>query len=134
LELPIRENILDTRFEGKSIKVYIQGAREPLEGVVDEVAKYEVGLRVEGKAVILFRHAILYIVTEPMEFHGYSIEELGETILTADFIGSELEVHLVNGDVVKGKLTKLSRYEVGIVSNEGGLVIPKVSISYVVVS
>ena len=108
------------------------GREDLIEGIVDEVAKYELGLRVRDTPVVVFRHAILYVETEAPEIHGYGSRELEDTVLTSDMVGEEVEIHLINGLVVKGKLMKVSKYELGIRSKEVTYVIPKSSISYIV--
>ncbi len=128
----VKENIVDSRFAGKSVKLYVMGFTEPIEGVIDEVSRYEIGIRARDKALVVFRHAVLYILTQPPELHGYSSEELEDTIITSDFIGEDVEVHLINGEVIKGKLMKISRYELGLVGQDTAYVIPKSSISFIV--
>ncbi len=129
----MRENIIDHRLVGKAIKVYVLGRNDPIEGVIDEVSRYEIGLSVSNKPYIIFRHAILYAVLSETELHGYSQEELEDTVLTSDLIGCELEIYLINGQKVEGRLMKLSRYEIGVLSKGKGLVVPKSNISYIVI-
>jgi len=110
----------------------VLGRDDPIEGVVDEVAKYEIGVSVRGTPVIIFRHAILYVETEAPEIHGYGSGELEDTVLTSDLVGENVEVHLINGYKLGGKLMKVSRYEIGIRGKETTFIIPKSSISYIV--
>ncbi len=128
----MKENILDGRFTGKSAKIKVIGVDGFIEGVIDEVSRYEIGLRTRDGPVIVFRHAVLFIEVQPPDLHGYSQEELEDTVLTTDFIGCRIDVTLVDGSVLKGKLMKVTRYELGVVTNEGkALVIPKSSIATV---
>ncbi len=126
------QSILDPRFEGRNIEVHtVDGSK--LSGVVDEVSVYEIGMLVEGTPTIVFKHAILYVVVQAMDLHGASVSdrEISEHILDEDFIGSDVEVVLVNGSKLKGRLVKVSRYEVGLHIDDRGYVVPKGSISYV---
>jgi len=125
-------SILDQRFEGRNVEIYtIDTSR--LSGVVDEVSTYEIGMLVEGKPVIVFKHAILYIVVQPMDLHGVSVSEreIADHILDEDFIGSDLELTLLNGSKISGRLVKVSKYEIGLQVGDKGFIIPKASISYV---
>ncbi len=128
----LKENILDSRFTGKSIKMKVLGYSDYIEGVVDEVSKYEVGIRAREGAIVVFRHAILLIEVQAPDLHGYRQEELEDTVLTTDFIGSDVEINLINGEKISGKLMKITKYEIGLVTSEGkAFIIPKSSISIV---
>ena len=127
----IKENILDERFEGKSIRIKVMGYNDVIEGVVDEVAKYEIGISVRGRPMVVFRHAILYVETEAPEIHGYGSRDLEDTVLTSDFVGESVEVHLLDGSLIKGKLMKVSKYEIGVRSSDRTYIVPKSSISFI---
>ncbi len=127
----MRDNILDRRFEGKAIRVYVLGTEEPLEGAVDEVSKYEVGIRTPRGAVVVFRHAIAYIEVPQTELHGFSQEEMEEVIITPEMVGSDVVVVLSNGNSIEGKIAKVSKYELGIRVGDRAFIIPKSSVSYV---
>ncbi len=129
----MRENIIDQRLVGKAIKIFVLGYEDPIEGVVDEISKYEIGVSVSNKPCIVFRHAILYALLSETELHGYSQEELEDTVLTPDLIGAEMEIYLINGWKIEGRLMKLSRYEIGILSKGKGVVVPKSNISFIVI-
>lgn len=127
----MRENILDRRFEGKAVRLYLLGAEEPLEGVVDEVSRYEIGLRTPKGPVVVFRHSIAYAEVSQTDIHGFSSEELEDVIITPEMAGAEVTVVLQNGAKVSGKLSKVSRYEIGLRVGDRALVIPKSSISHI---
>jgi sRNA-binding regulator protein Hfq len=127
----VRENILDRRFEGKAIRVYVLGSEEPLEGAVDEVAKYEIGIRTPKGAVVVFRHAIAYVEVPQTELHGFSQEEMEDVVITSEMVGSDVVVVLRSGTSVEGKIAKVSKYELGVRVGDRALIIPKSSISYV---
>ncbi|PUA32837.1 MAG: hypothetical protein B7O98_05215 [Zestosphaera tikiterensis] len=131
--MPVRENIIDARFSGREVEFKVMGVNEPIRGLIDEVSRYEIGLRVKDKAYVIYRHAILTAKVEPTELHGFSAEQLNDTVINSEFIGSEIEIHLIDGSVVSGTLIKISKYEIGVKSGDEGLVIPKSSISYVVI-
>ena len=131
--MPLRENIIDSRLTGREIRVRVLGHEEEIKGIIDEVARYEIGLRLEGKAVVIFRHSILYAVVNTVDLHGYSSERLNDTVINSDMIGAELELHLINGEKLRGKLVKISKYELGLTSHEKGLIIPKSGIAYAVI-
>lgn len=127
-----RENLLDSRFIGRVIKVKLSGVENLLEGIVDEVARYELGLRIRDKPYIIFRHAVLYTIVPAMDLHGESREELEDVILTPDFVGEDVSIGLIDGNVLEGRLMKVSRYEIGLRRNDDGLIIPKSNIAYLV--
>lgn len=129
--MPLRENLIDARFVGREITIYIMGRDEPIKGLIDEVARYEIGVRSEGSPVVIFRHAILYAVTEAAELHGYSNEQLRDTVINSDMVGSDVEVHLINGLSFQGKLMKVTKYELGFRIGDKGYIIPKSSIAYI---
>ncbi len=131
--MPVRENIIDSRFSGREVEFKVMGSNEPIRGLIDEVSRYEIGLRVKEKAYVIYRHAILTAKVEPTELHGFSTEQLSDTVIDSEFIGSEVEVHLIDGSVISGTLVKISKYEIGIKSGDEGFIIPKSSISYVVI-
>jgi len=127
----VRDNILDRRFEGKAIRVYVLGVEEPLEGAVDEVSKYELGIRTPKGAVVVFRHSIAYVEVPQAELHGFSQEDMEEVIITPEMVGSDVVVVLRNGTSIEGKIAKVSKYELGIRVGDRAFIIPKSSISYV---
>jgi len=129
----MRENIIDQRLVGKVIRIYVLGHEDPIEGVVDEVSKYEIGVSVSNTPYVVFRHAILYAFLGETDLHGYSQEDLDDTVLTSDLIGSEIEIHLTDGQKLEGRLVKLSKYEIGVLSRGKGLVVPKSNISFIMV-
>ncbi len=131
--MPLRENIIDARFNGREVEFRVLGMPEPIRGVVDEVSRYEIGVLSGDEAFVLFRHAILTVAVESSDLHGFSAEPLDDTVLDADLIGTELELHLIDGSAVTGVLAKISKYELGIKSGDKGFIIPKSSITYAVV-
>ncbi|HDD26500.1 MAG TPA: hypothetical protein ENF75_05385 [Acidilobales archaeon] len=126
----VRENILDKRFEGRAITIKLING-ETIKGIVDEVSRYEVGLRVRDRPIVIFRHAIANVVISSSDIHGESYEELEENVLDRNFIGYDIVAHLVNGEKIEGRLIKVSRYELGVLSQERAYIIPKSSIIYV---
>lgn len=127
----MRDNILDKRFEGKAVRLYLVGARDPLEGVVDEVSKYELGIRTPKGPVVVFRHSVAYVEVSQTDIHGFSSEELEDVVITPEMAGSEVTVVLRDGTELVGKLSKVSKYEIGLRSGERALVVPKSSISHI---
>ncbi|MEM1604160.1 MAG: hypothetical protein QXL29_06810 [Zestosphaera sp.] len=131
--MPLRENIIDARFNGREVEFRVLGAPEPIRGVVDEVSRYEIGVISNDKVYVLFRHAILTATVEPSDLHGFSTEQLNDTVIDAELIGVELELHLIDGSVISGVLSKISKYEVGVRAGDKGLIIPKSSITYAII-
>lgn len=66
----MRDNILDRRFEGKAVRLRLVGVEEPIEGVVDEVSKYEIGVRTGDRALIIPKSTISYVVFQGVEARG----------------------------------------------------------------
>ncbi len=129
--MPLRENLIDARFVGREVTIYVMGKDEPIKGLIDEVARYEIGVQSEGSPVVIFRHAILYAVAEATELHGYSNEQLRDTVIDSDMVGSDVEVYLVNGLSFQGKLMKVTKYELGFRVEDKGYIVPKSSIAYI---
>ena len=128
----MRDNILDKRFEGKAVRVYLLGLEEPIEGVIDEVSRFEIGMRTPKGPIVVFRHSIAYAEVSQAEVHGFSSEELDDVVITPEMTGSEVTVFLQGGGKLSGRITKVSRYEIGLRSGDRALIIPKSSISHVV--
>ncbi|MEM0014734.1 MAG: hypothetical protein QXS42_01940 [Zestosphaera sp.] len=131
--MPLRENIIDARFNGREVEFRVLGAQDSIRGVIDEVSRYEIGLRVGDAAYVLFRHAILNATVEASDLHGFSSEQLDDTVLGIDLIGVELELHLIDGSAISGTLAKISKYELGVKSGDKGVIIPKSSIAYAII-
>ncbi|MCS7099489.1 MAG: hypothetical protein RMH84_00775 [Sulfolobales archaeon] len=128
----MRDNILDRRFEGKAVRLRLVGVEEPIEGVVDEVSKYEIGVRTPKGPVVVFRHSIAYVEVSQADLHGFSSEELEDVIITPEMSGSDVTVVLFDKTRIDGKLSKVSKYEIGVRTGDRALIIPKSTISYVV--
>mgnify|MGYP000008671225 CR=1 FL=1 len=125
-------SILDHRFEGRNVEIHtVDGSK--LSGVIDEISTYEVGMLVENIPTIVFKHAILYVIVQAMDLHGMGVSEreVSDHILDEDFIGTNIELVLINGTKINGRLMKISRYELGIQISNKGYIVPKASISYV---
>lgn len=122
--------LLDTRFEGRSIELYMLNG-ERVMGLVDEVSVNEIGLLVEGVATIIPRNAILYMVTGLSDIHGFGECCESEFVLDDDFVGLDITVKLMNGDELNGRLMKITRNEIGVVQGNRALVIPRNSILYI---
>jgi sRNA-binding regulator protein Hfq len=133
-KLPLRENIIDSRLNGREIKIKVAGYESEIKGIIDEVARYEIGLRSEGKAIVVFRHSIMYATINAADLHGYSGERLNDTVINSDLIGTDLELHLINGEKLEGRLMKISKYELGLRCNDSGVVVPKSAIAFAVIT
>lgn len=128
--MPIRDNIIDSRFRGMAIKVFLING-EDFEGIVDDVARYELGLTVRDSFYIVFRHGVTYVEVSSSDLHGERGTELEDSLITSDFIGVDVDVLLINGNKLSGRLMKVSRYELGIRYGDKGLIIPKSNIIYI---
>lgn len=129
----MRDNILDSRFRGMVIKLVLSNG-EAVEGVVDDVARYELSLRVKEFLYVVFRHGVSYLEVSASELHGERREELEDTLITNELVGSDIELALISGVKIRGRLMKVSRYELGVRHDDKGLIIPKSSILYVKLS
>jgi len=122
--------IIDERFVGRSMEAYtVDGTK--LLGLVDEVSVNEIGMLVENSAVIVPRTAIAYIITGQSDVHGYGECCEKEFVLDEDFVGSDVEVKIINGAEVAGRLVKVSKHEIVIAHENRAYVIPRNSIIYV---
>lgn len=122
--------LIDSRFEGRSIELYtIDGER--IVGKVDEVSTNELGLVVEGEAVVIPRRAILYIVTGLSDIHGHGECCESEYVIDEDFIGSDVVVKLMNGQELSGRVLKITRDEIGIAQGNRAMIIPRNAFIYV---
>lgn len=122
--------IIDERFVGRSIEVYtIDGGK--LMGLVDEVTNHEIGMLVENAAVIVSRQAIVYVVAGQSDVHGYGECCDKEYVLDEDLIGSDVDIKLVNGQNLNGRIVKVSRNEIALQYQNRAYVIPREAISYV---
>ncbi len=125
----MRDNIIDGRFRGMSVKVSLINGEE-FDGIVDDVAKYELGITVRDSFYIVFRHGVTCVQVNAADLHGERGTELDDSLITSDFIGVDVDVMLVNGRELSGRLMKISRYELGIRVEDKGLIIPKSNIIY----
>ncbi len=122
--------VVDKRFEGRGLEVYTVDG-EKLVGLVDEVSANEIGMLVEGTPIIVERSAILYMVTGLTDIHGIAEGCEKDFVLDEEFIGRDVIVRLVNGTELKGRLLKVSRYEIGLAQENRALIIPRHSISFI---
>jgi len=123
-------NIIDHRFEGRSLEVYtVDGER--LIGLVDEVAVYEIGMYVENVPIIVERSSILYMVSGLSDLHGSSECCEKEYVLDEDFIGVDVELRLINGQEIGGRIVKITKNEIGIAQGNRALIIPRSKISFI---
>ncbi|MEL9998157.1 MAG: hypothetical protein QXH99_06670 [Sulfolobales archaeon] len=128
--MPVRDNIVDSRFRGMAVKISLVNGDE-LEGVIDDVSRYELGLLVREDLYIVFRHGINYVEVGAVDLHGERSDELEDSLIGSDFIGFDVEVLLINNRRLVGRLMKISRYELGIRVEDKGFIIPKSSILYI---
>jgi sRNA-binding regulator protein Hfq len=122
--------LLDNRFEGRSIELYVLNG-ERIMGLVDEVSANEIGILAEGIATIVPRNAVLYIITGLSDIHGFGECCESEYVLDEDFIGSDITVKLMNSEELSGRLIKVTKNEIGVAQGNRALVIPRNSILYI---
>ena len=122
--------LVDERFEGRSLEVYTVDG-DKLVGLVDQVASMELGMLVEGEAVVVERSAILYMVTGLTDIHGVAEGCEKEFVLDEEFVGSDVIVKLVNGAEIRGRLIKVTKHEIGVAQENRAIIIPRHAISYV---
>jgi RNase P/RNase MRP subunit p29 len=128
----IRDNIIDSRFVGRMIRIHTHCGKV-IEGILDEVTRYELGIRTSTNAIVVMRHSIVKVAVSESDIHGSGTIE-ADTVITNDFTGENVTILLNSCEEIKGRLMKLSKYEVGVVTNEGTYIIPKSAIIYVVLA
>ncbi len=121
---------MDSKFRGMAVRVSLING-EDFEGIVDDVARYELGLTIRDSFYIVFRHSIAFIEVNAVDLHGEKRAELDDSLITADFIGVDADILLINNRKLSGRLIKISKYELGIRADDKGLIIPKSSIIYI---
>jgi len=122
--------IIDERFVGRSIEVYtIDG--DKLMGLIDEVSNYEIGMLVENTAVIVPRSSIAYAITGQSDVHGYGECCEKDFVLDEEFIGSDVEVKLINNINISGRLVKALRNEIAVAFQNRAYVIPRDGVLYI---
>ncbi len=114
------------------IKVYTFCGRV-IEGILDEVTRYELGIRTSTSAVVVMRHSIVKVAVSESDIHGSGSLE-ADTVITSDFIGENVTILLNNCEEIKGRLMKLSKYEIGVITGEETYIVPKSAIVYVVLA
>jgi RNase P/RNase MRP subunit p29 len=122
--------IIDERFVGRSIEVYTIDGNKHM-GLVDEVSNYEIGMLVENTAIIIPRSSIVYMVTGQSDVHGYGECCEKDFVLDEEFIGSDIEVKLINNNNISGRLVKALRNEIAILHQNRAYVIPRSGVVYV---
>jgi hypothetical protein len=100
-------------------------------GLVDEVSNYEIGMLVENTAIIIPRSSIVYMVTGQSDVHGYGECCEKDFVLDEEFIGSDIEVKLINNNNISGRLVKALRNEIAILHQNRAYVIPRSGVVYI---
>jgi len=123
--------IIDERVSGRTVEVYTLGG-ERIQGIIEEVSTFELGISSEGYAYIVPRQSIAYISIGPSDIYGTHECCKNEFVLDEDFVGYDLEAMLINGQKIEGRLMKVSREEIAIMTANNKLhVIPRSSIQYI---
>jgi sRNA-binding regulator protein Hfq len=127
----IPSTMITEKLEGRNIYLELISG-ESLEGVLDQVTSYELGLRTVSDAIVVFRHAIKSVRVRENEVMGIVRDCCEEHhILGSDYIGYEVIVKFIDGSEVSGRLISISRSEIAIVSEGYAYILNKGSISYV---
>jgi len=123
--------IIDERIAGRAVEVYTLGG-ERIQGIIEEVATFELGISSEGYAYIVPRQSIAYISAGPSDIYGAHECCKSDFVLDEDFVGCDLEAMLINGQKIEGRLMKVSRGEIAVMATNNRLyVIPRSSIQYI---
>ncbi|MDT7889824.1 MAG: hypothetical protein RQ885_12745 [Desulfurococcales archaeon] len=119
------------KFEGRSINIELANG-ESIEGVLEQVTSYELGVRAPSGALIVFRHAVKSVRVRENEVMGIVKECCEERyILGNDYIGYDVVVKFIDGKELSGKLISVSRYEIAVASDGYAYILNKGLISYV---
>ncbi len=125
--------ILGDRFIGRNIYIELQNG-EAIEGILEEVTNYEIGIRSKGKPVIVFKHAVKRIKVKENEIRGVLTDCCEEShILNTEYQGMEIEVCFLDRSRMKGRLVRVARYEIAVASDDSAYIISKGSIAYIVI-
>lgn len=105
---------------------------EVIEGILDHVSNYELGVRGAREALVVFRHAIRSVRVRENEVAGI-VKDCCEDqhILDGSYAGYDVVVRFIGGGELSGKLLSVSRYEVAVASGGYAYIINKGSISYI---
>jgi len=123
--------MITEKLEGRNIQVELVGG-ETIEGILDQVTSYELGLRTPGGALIVFRHAVKSLRVRENEAMGIVKDCCEEQhILGADYVGYDVAVKFVDGKEIVGKLISVARYEIAVALEGYAYILNKGLISYV---
>ncbi len=128
----LRDNIIDSRLVGRMIRIHTLCGKV-IEGILDEVTRYELGIRTSTSAVVVMRHSIVKVAVSESDIHGSGSVE-ADTVITSDFIGENVTILLNSCEEIRGRLMKLSKYEIGVITGEETYIVPKSAIVYVVLA
>lgn len=123
--------MITEKLVGRSIYVELVDG-EIIEGILDQVSSYELGVRGAREALVVFRHAIRSVRVRENEVAGIVRECCEEQhILDTSYAGYDVTVKFIGGGELSGKLLSVSRYEVAVASGGYAYIINKGSISYI---
>jgi len=123
--------MITEKLEGRNVQLELVGG-ETVEGILDQVTSYELGIRTSEGALIVFRHAVKSLRVRENEVMGIVRDCCEEQyILGGDYIGYDVAVKFVDGREVAGKLISVSKYEIAVASEGYAYILNKGLISYV---
>ncbi|MEM2204069.1 MAG: hypothetical protein QXI22_06925 [Sulfolobales archaeon] len=125
------QTMITEKLVGRSIYIELVDG-EIVEGILDHVSNYELGVRRRDEALIIFRHAIRSVRVRENEVAGI-VKECCEDqhILDGSYAGYDVTVRFIGGKELSGKLLSVSRYEIAVASGGYAYVANKGSISYI---
>lgn len=123
--------MITEKLVGRSIYIELVDG-EAVEGILDHVSNYELGVRSPRDALVVFRHAVRSVRVRENEVAGI-VRDCCEDqhILDGSYAGYEVVVKFIGGGTLSGKLLSVSRYEIAVASGGYAYIINKGSISYI---
>ncbi len=125
------QTLITEKLVGRNIYIELVDG-EIIEGILDQVSNYELGVRGPREALIIFRHAIRSTRVRENEVAGI-VKDCCEDqhILDSSYAGYDVTIRFIGGRELSGKLLSVSRYEVAVASGGYAYVVNKSSISYI---
>lgn len=123
--------LVTEKLAGRSIYLELVDGRE-VEGILDHVSSYELGIRAGEEALVVFRHAIRSVKVRENEVMGIVRDCCEEQhILDNSYAGYSVVVSLIGGKEISGRLLRVSRYELAVASEGYAHIINKGAVAYI---
>lgn len=123
--------LITEKLAGRNIQLEMMNG-DVIEGILEHVTSYELGLRSREGILVVFRHAIKSARVRENEVMGIVKDCCEEQqILDSGYVGYDVVVRFISGGELSGKLLSVSKYEIAISSGGYAYILNKGSISYV---